>query len=331
STLPATIPVAFRYPVYIKELRDRTVAPPGGTLLTQADKYRIGFHNDCFLSNENDRRSYDKTTWMGTFTIAQEEQWMYDLSTSYGGNKMVGGETCDGSGRNDSAGVTVQSEMAALNFTEINLDYWVGNINIWKAANLSASGNDPAETAFVRLQRKMGYRLRLVDATFPTSATAGAGFTFSANLSNDGYAGLIKPRPIFLVLTNSAYRFNLQLSNVDVRTWLSGPVTLSSQTVTLPANMPAGTYKLALWLPDYYPGVQSRPDYSIRLANQGIWDSVQGYNVLSTAISITGSGSATATPLPTNTSTPSPTNTPTTTPTPMGYAAYEAESGSNTL
>jgi len=29
---------------------------------------------------------------MGTFTIAQEEQWMYDLSTSYGGNKMVGGE-----------------------------------------------------------------------------------------------------------------------------------------------------------------------------------------------------------------------------------------------
>lgn len=79
STVPATIPVTFRYPVYIKELMDRTVAPPGGTLLTQAEKDRIGFHNDCFLYNENDRGSYDKTTWMGTFTIAQEKQWMVDL------------------------------------------------------------------------------------------------------------------------------------------------------------------------------------------------------------------------------------------------------------
>ncbi len=330
-TLPASIPIVIRYPVYIKELMDRTTAPAGGTLLTQADKDRIGFHNDCFLYNDGDRGSYTQPTWMGTFSIAQEEQWVYDLSTSYGGNKMAGGETCDGSGHNDSAGVTVQSEMAAINFTEINVDYWSGNINIWKAANLSASGNDPAETAFVRLQRKMGYRLRLIDATFPTAATAGGNFTFSANLSNDGYSSIIKPRPIFLVLESGANRYNLQMSSVDVRKWVSGANALAQQSVTLPSNMPAGTYKLALWLPDSAAGLQSRPEYSIRLANTGTWDAAAGYNVLSNAITISGSGGATATNMPTYTRTPTQTLTPTPTLTPSGYAAYEAESGSNTL
>lgn len=330
DTTPASMPIVIRYPMALKEALE-IPTPAGSAALTQTDRDRLGFHNDCFLYNEADRGTYDKVTWLGTFSIAQQQQYVFDLNTSYGGNKMVGGETCDGNGRNDAGAVTVQSEMAALNFTEINVDFWDGAINLWKAANLSAAGNDPAETAFVRLQRKMGYRLRLVDATFPTSATAGGSFTFSANLSNNGYAGIIKPRPIFLVLESGSNRFNLQMSNVDVRKWIPGANSLAQQTVTLPSNIPAGTYKLALWLPDSASGLQSRPEYSIRLANQGIWDTAMGYNVLSNAITITGGGGATATSMPTYTRTPTPTLTPTPTSTPSGYAAYEAESGSNTL
>lgn len=330
DTTPASLPIVIRYPMALKEVLE-IPTPAGSAALTQTDRDRLGFHNDCFLYNDADRGTYDKVTWLGTFSIAQQQQYVFDLTTSYGGNKMVGGETCDGNGRNDAGAVTVQSEMAALNFTEINVDFWDGAINLWKAANLSAAGNDPAETAFVRLQRKMGYRLRLVDATFPTSATAGGSFTFSANLSNNGYASIIKPRPIFLVLESGSNRFNLQMSNVDVRKWVPGANSLAQQTVTLPSNMPSGTYKLALWLPDNASGLQTRPEYSIRLANQGIWDAAAGYNVLSNAITITGSGGATATPMPTYTRTPTLTLTPTSTSTPSGYAAYEAESGSNTL
>jgi len=51
---------------------------------------------------------------------------------------------------------------------------------------------------------------------------------------------------------------------------VSGDVTLPKQTVTLPSEMLSGTYKLALWLPDYYTNLQPRPEYSIRFANRDI-------------------------------------------------------------
>jgi len=320
DTTPDTIPVVIRYPIFIKEfLFPPSCVVTGGCNMTQVQKDRIGFHNDCFLSDAADMGTYDNNSWMGWFYIEEKRQWMYDLITSFGTNKMMGGETCDSAGDNDAAGVKVQNYMSLLNTTEMNEDYAPVNTNLWKNANLAASGNDPAETAFVRLKRKMGYRLRLTDATFPTSASSGGSFTFSANLSNDGYSGIIKPRPIYLVFKSGANRFNVQMSNVDVRSWLSGPVTLAQQTVTLPSNMPAGTYSLALWLPDYYTGLQSRPEYSIRFANQGIWDATNGYNVLSNSITI-GGGCApncpTNTPGPTPTNTPLPTNTPTATNTP---------------
>jgi hypothetical protein len=178
------------------------------------------------------------------------------------------------------------NDMAKANWTEININFWEKAVEMWKQRTLPASGNDPAETEFDRISRKIGYRLRLIDATFPASAKAGGNFSIAANLSNDGYASVIKPRPIYLVLDNGTDRYNVQLRDVDVRQWVSCDVTLSKQTVTLPANMPSGTYKLALWLPDYYPNLQSRPEYSIRLANRDLWNAAKGYNVLSDSVTI---------------------------------------------
>lgn len=285
DTTPASIPVVIRYPIFIKEILELPT-PSGASPLTQQDKDRIGFHNDCFLADTADMGTYDNNSWMGWYYVEQKKQWMYDLATAAGGNKMVGGETCDASGSNDAAGVNVQAEMGKLHFTEINEDFAAVNLNIWKAANLPASGNDPAETAFTRIKRKLGYRLRLVDATFPTSASPGAAFSFSAHMNNDGYAGPIKPRPAFLVFDNGTQRYDVPLSGLDPRNWTPGAITVAAQNVTLPANMAAGTYKLALWLPDNAAGLRARPEYSVRLANTGIWDAAKGYNVLSAAVTV---------------------------------------------
>jgi hypothetical protein len=51
-----------------------------------------------------------------------------------------------------------------------------------------------------------------------------------------------------------------------------------SQTLTLPTSLPAGSYTLLLNLPD--PLLSTRPEYSIRLANQGTWDATTGMNSL---------------------------------------------------
>lgn len=56
--------------------------------------------------------------------------------------------------------------------------------------------------------------------------------------------------------------------------------------VALPANLPAGEYDLLLHLPDATSGLQGRPEYAIRLANQNIWEASTSYNNLQTILKV---------------------------------------------
>jgi len=46
--------------------------------------------------------------------------------------------------------------------------------------------------------------------------------------------------------------------------------------------VPAGKYQLYLNLPDPYASLHDDPRYSIRLANENMWDYKTGYNYLTT-------------------------------------------------
>lgn len=282
ETTPNSIPLVMRYPMHIREILDELPVPAGSKPLTQQERDRLGHHNDCFLYDQTDRGTYSRMKpWFGDQTLAQQKEYAHNLQTSYGGDKMVGGETCSPAmGRIDET----QLEMAVSNWTELNLDFWRDAIDMWKKHQMPATGNDPAESEFDRISRKLGYRLRLLDATFAPMVKAGQEFTFSAHLNNDGYAGVVKSRPVYLVFLNEGHRYDVKLNNVDVRTWLSGPVVLSNQSVQLPSTMIAGKYQLALWLPDEASNLHQIPSYSIRLANTGIWDSQRGLNLLSNSV-----------------------------------------------
>jgi len=284
DTTPETMPIAMRYPMHIREILDELPVPAGSEPLTQVQRDRLGHHGDCFLYNENDRGTYARLDiWFGNQTLEQQKQYTFDMITSYGGNKIVGGETC--SEKIERIDDT-QNDMAMTNWTEININFWEDAIEMRKKRLLPASGNDPAESEFDRISRKLGYRLRLIDASFPLSASAGSSFTIAANLNNDGFASIIKKRPIYLVFDNGTDRYNIELTGIDPRTWVSGPVALSLQTVTLPLNMAPGKYKLALWLPDASANLQTRPEYSVRFANNEVWDATKGYNLLTDSLII---------------------------------------------
>jgi hypothetical protein len=282
DTTPETMPIAMRYPMHIREILQELPVPEGSAPFTQVQKDRIGHHGDCFLYNENDRGTYARLDiWFGNQTLEQQKQYTFDMSTSYGGNKIVGGETC--SEKIERIDDT-QNDMAKTNWTEINIDFWKDAIEMWKKRLLPARDNDPAESEFARISRKLGYRLRLIDATFQKSAKAGKSFTITANLNNDGFASMIKSRPIFLVFDNGTDRYNIELTGVDVRKWESGPISLKQQTVKLPSKMASGTYKMALWLPDAFANLQSRPEYAVRFANKEMWDAATGYNLLTNSL-----------------------------------------------
>ena len=283
DTSPESLPIAMRYPMHIREILDELPIPKGSESLTNVQRDRLGHHGDCFLFNDDDRGTYARENlWFENQTLEQQKQYAFNLITSYGGNKIMGGETC--SPAIDRIADT-QNDMAKLNWTEININFWEDAIDLWRKNLLPASGNDPSESEFDRISRKLGYRLRLIDASFPMSAKSGSSYTITANLNNDGFASIIKNRPIYLVFDNGTNRYNIKLVNVDPRTWVSGSVALSQQTVTLP-NMVPGKYKLALWLPDASANLQLRPEYSIRFANKNMWDVTKGYNVLTDSLII---------------------------------------------
>jgi hypothetical protein len=306
----ATTPIAIRYPLNYKEfVFPSTIdssgqvvstgvpacqgALPDNCTLSQQEKDRLGFHDDCFLSDSADMGTYDNNSWMGWYDVSTKRSWMYSMLTSLGTYKEVGGETCNSNG-NDTVSES-QLEMSELHYTEINRDYAPVNVTFWQSTNVPAQGIDPAETLFTRFQRKLGYRFRLVDATFPVSATAGGNFTFAAHISNDGYGGLIHQRPVFLVFDNGSNRYNVPLTGLEPRQWLASAqsyqgvantTSIPTQTARLPTGMAGGSYRLSLWLPDASPSLQSIPSYSIRLANVGTWDSSTGLNVLATGVQI---------------------------------------------
>lgn len=91
---------------------------------------------------------------------------------------------------------------------------------------------------------------------------------------------------MFLVFDNGHERYDVELTDIDVRTWLSGLVQLDAPAVQLPSNMVQGTYTVALWLPDAAHNLRSNPAYSIRFANTDVWDAAKGYNVLTRSLLI---------------------------------------------
>ena len=88
-------------------------------------------------------------------------------------------------------------------------------------------------------------------------------------------------RPMKLVLLhNNGSATVLEDRLGEVRLIASQESRTFTVTLTLSQDIVAGD-KLALWLPDAATGLQSRSEYSIRLANSDVtWNS--GYNVIYT-------------------------------------------------
>ena len=60
-------------------------------------------------------------------------------------------------------------------------------------------------------------------------------------------------------------------------TGTNGKTTIATLHATLDAGM-SGEYKVYLNLPDPYPTIHDNPLFSIRLANENVWEEATGYN-----------------------------------------------------
>ena len=169
--------------------------------------------------------------------------------------------------------------MELLHFSAINEAYHKGILRSWEAGGCMEEINN-----------RLGYRLSLTSADFNEQAKPGGLLNLTVNITNSGFASLMNPRPLYVLLqeSNSIFLTKLEL---DPRTWQPGDLSFTV-SIRLPSKMAEMEYSLALWLPDEAETLQANPFYAVQFANEGVWDESTGYNFLgkiTVASSVTGS------------------------------------------
>ena len=263
SAFPNSRMIQLRTPLLKQKTFNSTTALTQSQAYNNSNIARVGHHNDCFLASPDD---------FGTYSNVSSEYAYLAQETKY---TPMGGETC-AVNEPRSACPTALSEMEKFHWSYLNLDY---NPNV-------ISGFQSGD-CFKDIQNRLGYRFELVSGLFPQTATIGSAINITLKIKNNGFAAPYNPRMVYLVFrstsNNQEYAITL---NTNPRLWASGVTQTITENLTLPADIVAGNYKLYLKIPDSNEALSKRPEYSIRMANESVWESATGYNSLMHTISV---------------------------------------------
>lgn len=250
AAVPRDRMVALRFPTDI----DRLVGPlPADRAFTGEPVARVGSHQDCFLGSNS-----DVGTWGRTGNQVETDK---DRMAERARFVAVGGETCAPGPRANCW--FASEEMRRMHWTYLNQDFHPDVIARFRA-----------EGCFLDFQIRLGYRFVLERAAYRVN---GEHLRLVARFRNEGYAPLLNPRTMVVVLEAGGHRVLLPMQT-DPRRWPSLESSVIAEDLRLPDDLPDGVYRLSLWLPDPAPRLRNRPEYAIRLANQGVWDATRGLN-----------------------------------------------------
>jgi len=259
------------------------------TAFSDEDIARVGFHNDCFLTDESDTGTYIDYGTSG----ALPESNAVSILKSYHKNDsqyvIVGGETCADESftsppipHDNDCHDGVVNTMDELNYSYLNADYNNAVNNDW------TEGDDACMES---IKNRLGYRLALTEANIVTSAKAGNYIPLSLTLDNDGFTSALTAMELRLILKNVESGLEtiivLDKTRNDIRTWQPGTININ-ENIKLPDDLAVGDYSLFFHITDIANNgvISARPEYSIHLANNFIWNEITGYNSLDHTISV---------------------------------------------
>ncbi len=190
----------------------------------------------------------------------------------------VGGETCSDAyspQNNCEPSGIAKSEFEAFHYSFLNAVY-----------NLDVNNNWVTGGCMDSIKQKLGYRFVLRKSELPLTARANGALLVGLTISNIGYASPYNARPVQLILRNQRTGKTSAIAlGTDIRTWFTGTVNLR-QRLILPPDVTAGSYDVLVNMPDNSAALAARPEFSIQLANAGIWEPTTGYNKLKGIIEV---------------------------------------------
>ena len=219
-----------------------------------SDLSRLGGHNDCFGASADDYGTFDNETGDRNF-------WKHE--TRY---TLMGGETCKVS--NYCTCPASLKDLEDYHWTYLNSGYNSSVLNRWKNTG-----------CMEEIENRLGYRLVLSEVSYPAKREAGKKTLVRIKFANKGFAAPMNPRMAMLAFVetkgkkiNGEY-VTTYIPLSDPRTWLPG-----EHEEEIPFTLPAEHGTMYMILDD--PLLQGRPEYSIALANEGVWDAKTGWNKL---------------------------------------------------
>lgn len=269
EVIPDNRTIQLRTPAYKQEYFQRTTPLSFEEAFTGSDISRVGHHNDCFLASVTD---------YGTYINPAVDKAFLNKECLF---VPIGGETCPPDGVDPATSEKAQSDMRNLRWSYLNEDYYKGVNDTW----IAQGGMD-------NIKRELGYRFQLTSGEFTNKVKPGGVFNSRILIKNLGYASLYNPRLVELILRNleSGDRYVVRL-DIEPRFWQPLLNNEVEAKVGIPADLPEGNYDLYLNLADPEPTLYSRPAFSIRLANEGVWEASTGYNNLNIMITVSSNNS----------------------------------------
>ena len=254
DALPADRTISLRTPMFKKNMycesyQDTLTLE---TAYTSIPRARISAFNDCFGADGSD---------MGTFSGADSRKlWKADSKFT-----LMGGETCQ-----MSSYCTCEKslkDMEDYHWTYLNSGYNGKVLGRWRT-----------DGCMDEIERRLGYRLSLSDIYHTPAAVAGEDYKVVLKIKNTGFAAPMNGRAVELVLVDGKGKKTvLECKDIDPRYWFAGETATIEKTISIPADA-TGACTLYLNLPDPKPTLHDNPLFSIRLANENVWNEETGYN-----------------------------------------------------
>ncbi|MBW8889712.1 MAG: DUF4832 domain-containing protein [Fibrobacteres bacterium] len=267
SALPAERMVAVRCNFYKRGALGSDLPLGPDDAFDGSPRSRVGAHNDCLGASQDD---------FGTYTDNALEAEKNFLSLD---NRFVPqeGETCNPGPFAQCAAML--QDLRRMRWDMLNMGYHPDVLSGWKQAG-----------CYPEIQTHLGYRFVLLSSDIQDSVRPGGGLQVSLRLANGGWGKAFNPRGLELVLREekTKARYALPLKN-DPRRWGAGDTVPLGVTGAIPTGMPPGRYRIFLNLPDPAPRLRNRPEYSIRLANAGLWEDSTGLNGLNHSVVVSAS------------------------------------------
>lgn len=264
DALPKERAVVVRTPDYKRKIFEDNSPISLATAFDGSYKSRTGAHNDCFLASSTDFGTYVSNDIEGDKNYLNQDNMFVPQ----------GGETCNPS---EFSGCDIApSDLSRMHWSILNRDYHPTVLNGWKS-----------EGCYDEVSKNLGYRFVLLNGEFPNEVKPGNQFNLRLKLKNQGYASPFNPRILEFVLreTNSKNKYRV-VTNEDPRYWFSNDTINIDLTIGIQNDMPEGNYDLMMHLADPIELLHNRPDYSIRVANSGLWEDSTGFNLLNHTVQI---------------------------------------------